>query len=399
MLRVSLLWFIVVCSSPLVVGFYEDSWRVAGWMAIGEYDFDLYDGFFRSFYFYAMTLPSILVCYIFRPRRVSLKVFAVKFPLVIPPLALILIMALYLLAFYFQLGMNGVETFAPYKLSGIIYYLRAYILFLVVAVYILQKREPSISLVILYALVAGVTSASRFIAVLPIALLLVRHFYSNEGRLGAKGFSLAGTIVLVYLFITMVRQPFYEANFELSEYWTLITAILDRGYGFFEQGLLQLFLRLGIARDVILAYEVAQNGSCTSLKGLLFGSSSCFDPPLDFYGLYLESNKFYIGNPQLSSLIALTNQPIYAATYSLLYAFSISIIFIMLRLVKTLRGGVILLKPLYLLVLIFVLVGPILYAWYLAIAVVVLVVLSALVKLLAQSLSKGTIKKPTFTID
>jgi hypothetical protein len=297
-----------------------------------------------------------------------------------------------LLAFYFQLGMNGVETAAPFKLSGIIYYLRAYILFLVAAVYILQKKEPSISLVILYALVAGGTSASRFIAVLPLVLLLIRHLLSNDGRLGAKGFSLAGSVVMMYMFITFFRVPFYEENFELSEYWTRITALLDGGYGFFEQGFLALFMRLGIGRDVILAYEVAQNSSCTSLKGLLFGVSSCFDPPWDFYGLYLESNKFYLGNPQFSSLIALTNQPVYAATYSLLYAFTISIIFIMIRLVKTIRHGAITQQPLYLLALIFVIVGPILYAWYLVVAVVILAVFNALFRVMTARLHNSTIK-------
>ena len=55
MLRISLLWFISVMSSPLLVGFYEDFWKVAGWMAIGEYNFELNDGFFRSFYFYAIS--------------------------------------------------------------------------------------------------------------------------------------------------------------------------------------------------------------------------------------------------------------------------------------------------------------------------------------------------------
>ena len=52
MLKISLVWFITVMSSPLLVGYYEDVWRVAGWMAIGEYNFDLYDGFLRSFYLY-----------------------------------------------------------------------------------------------------------------------------------------------------------------------------------------------------------------------------------------------------------------------------------------------------------------------------------------------------------
>jgi len=370
-------------SSPLLVGLYEDFWTVDGWMAIGEYDFDLYEGFFRSFYFYAMTLPSILVCYIFRPGRVSSSFSGIKLPIVISPLALILIMSLYLLAFYFQLGMNGVETVAPFKLSGIIYYLRAYILFFVAAGYILQKKKPSTSLVILYGLVAGGTSASRFIAVLPLVLLIMRHFLSNDGRLGAKGLSLAGSVVLMYMFITFFRVPFYEVGFEFSEYWTRITALLDGGYGFFEQGFLALFMRLGIGRDVILAYEIAQNGSCTSLMGVLFGYGSCIDPPWDFYGLELISHKFYLANSQLSSLITLTTQPIYAFTYSLLYAFTVTIIFIMVKTVKSIRSVAITQVPLYLLVLIFVLVGPILYAWYLAVAVFMLAVLNALFRLLA----------------
>jgi len=390
MLRISLLWFISVMSSPLLVGFYEDFWKVAGWMAIGEYNFELNDGFFRSFYFYAMTLPSILVCYSFRPGSVSSSFSGVKLPIVIRPRALILIMSFYLLAFYFQLGMNGVETVAPFKLSGIIYYLRAYVLFLVAAGYILQKKEPSTLLVILYALVAGGTSASRFIAALPLVLLLVRHLFSNDGRLGAKGFMLVGSVVLIYMFITFFRVPFYEDDFVLSEYWTRITALLEGGYGFFEQGFLALFMRLGIGRDVILAYEVAQNSSCTSLKGLLFGVSSCYDSPWDFYGLYLTSDKFYLGNPQLSSLITLTTEPIHAFVYSFLYAFMLAIIFIMLKSIKTIRHAAIAHSPIYLLVLVFVLVGPILYAWYAAVVVVILAVLNALFRMMAASLHNNT---------
>lgn len=385
MLRISLIWFITVMSSPLLVGYYEDVWRVAGWMAIGEYNFDLYDGFLRSFYFYAMTLPSILVCFIFRPGRVSSSFSGLKLPIVIRPLVLILIMGFYLIAFYFQLGMNGVETYAPFKLSGIVYYLRAYILFLVAAGYILQNKEPSVLLVVMYAIVAGGTSASRFIAVLPLILLLVRHLLSSNGRLGAKGLFLIGSVALMYMFITVFRIPFYEDGFELSEYWTRITFILDGGYEvLFEQGFLQLFMRLGIGRDVILAYEVAQNSSCTSLKGLLFGVSSCANSPLDFYGLSLQSDKFYLGNPQLSSLITLTTNPIYALTYSLLYAFTVAIILILVKSIKTIKYAGILQAPIYLLILIFVLVGPILYAWYLAGAVVILAVLNVLFSVMVE---------------
>ena len=379
-------------SSPLLVGLYEDFFRVDGWMAIGYYNFNLNDGFFRSFYFYIITLPVILVCYFFRPRKVSSSFSGIKLAYVVSPIVLILIMGLYLLAFYFQLGMNGVETYAPFKLSGIVYYLRAYILFLVVAVYILQVKKPSTTLVIFYALIAGITSASRFIAVLPLILLLLRHLLDNNGQLRTKGISLGMSIVLMYFFITFVRVPFYEVDFELHEYWVRISALLDTGYNFMEQGFFQLFLRLGIGRDVMLAYEVAQNSSCTSLMGLLFGTSSCINPPLDFYGLDLSDNKFYLGNPQLSSLVALTPNPIYAFIYGLLYAYIVAVIFILVRCMNTTMLGPILQGPIHLLISIFVIIGPILYAWYLAVAVVVTVVIITLFKILVINFNKRKMK-------
>lgn len=373
-------------SSPLLVGWYEDSFTVDGWLAIGDYDFGLYDGFVRSLYFFFMTLPTILVCYIFRPRRMNIKFSSLRLPFVIRPLTLFFFMGLYLVAFYFQLGMNGVETIAPFKLSGIVYYLRAYVLFLIVAAYILQVKEPSVYLVALYALVAGFTSASRFIAVLPLILLLMRHLLASDGRLGVKGSVLVVFVALIYFFITFARIPFYEESFELSLYWHFLGKLWGDDYSFFGQGFFQLFLRLGIGRDVILAYEVMESGNCTSLMGLLLGTSSCADPPYDFYGLALSSHKFYLGNPQLSSLVVLTPNPFIAFAYAIIYAFVVGVIFTLARLIRTTMFAAFLQGPFYLLLLIFVGIGPILYAWYAIFVILLLVLLNAIIKLCVANL-------------
>ncbi len=177
----------------------------------------------------------------------------------------------------------------------------------------------------------------------------------------------------MYFLITMIRMPFYTEGFELAYYFDILDSYLSSGYSFFDQGFLQFFLRLGIGRDVILAYEVMENESCQSLLGLLFGVSSCINPPLDFYGLDLSNNKFYLGNPQFSSLVVLSSNPIIASIYSLIYAFTAYIILFLTSFLKKIPGGSVFYMPLYLLLAMFISVGPILYAWYLTIFTILMV--------------------------
>jgi hypothetical protein len=380
MLKVVILWFFIVMSSPILVYLFQDRFTIDGWMAIGLYEFDFYDGFYRSFYFYLMTLPTVLVVYIFRPGKGNFSYTGLNISFVVKPWVLIFLMGLYCVAFYFQLGMNGVETHAPFKLSGIIYYLRSYIFFLIVSIYILQRRRPSTTLIILYSLIAGFTAASRFVAVLPIILLLARYFLENHGRFDKKVVALLVSIILMYSLITLIRAPFYEEGFKLASYFDLLNNYWSSVGDFMDEGALQLFLRSGLGRDVILAYEVMENESCQSLSGLLFKYGSCVNPPFDFYGLELYNNKFYLANPQFSSLITLSLNPMIAFIYSLVYASIVCVILFLTSLIRRTKAGLIFYMPLYLLLNIFIVIGPILYAWYLTVFVILMNLFYILIK-------------------
>ena len=352
-------------SSPFIVAYDPEIYTIAGWLGIGSYDFDIYDGLYRSFYFFCVTFPVIATLHYLAPiSNFSYnysKLFLNKKKFTKPLIWFFIIFSL--VSWFYDLGINGLETdTGGWRLSGIVYYTRSYISVIFIAIYIFQKSKPSFFLIFFYAFIVGYTSASRFTAVTPLFLFLLREFIDSKGKISFKFYFTLFTILFMFTSITFIRVIFYEDGYTFSKTLDFLSKfVLNADHSFWFQGINQLLLRIGIGRDVILSYEVANIGNCTDYIGLFFKYGSCPNPPLDFYGLPLDSNRFYLAPPQLSSLFVVSNNFFIQFFFSLLYSFEIFIlIFISKKLCKFPYGDI-LFFAIYFFILLFALIGPISY--------------------------------------
>ena len=354
-------------SSPFIVGFDQEIYSISGWMGIGMYDFNINDGLYRSIYFFCITSPVIGTLYYSAPRNIFTedysKIFIRKKPFVIPIIWSIIVFSF--IALTFDLGINGVETQTTFKLSGIVYYIRSYISVIFITLYIFQKSKPSFLLVLFYSLVVGYTSVSRFTAVTPLFLFLLRELIDSKGVINRKIYVTAFSILFIFSIVTFIRLFFYAYGYTFSktlDYYRVF--LLNSDESFWFQGINQLFLRMGIGRDVILAYEVSQSGNCQDYWGLFFQSGSCSNPPLHFYGLDTRQTRFALAPTQLSSLFVVSKSFLVQLFFSLLYSLEIYILISIAKKLCNFPYGEVMFLGTYFFILIFTLIGPISYVFY-----------------------------------
>ncbi|MBF0272645.1 MAG: hypothetical protein HQL98_11355 [Magnetococcales bacterium] len=392
MLRISTIWFLLVLSSPWIVMLGEEKYQVDGWLAIGLYEFDLADGLFRSLYYFVVTVPIIIMLYLGRPKPQKNRkfIFTTRFTIRMYHIAFMILFCL--VAFYFNLGITGVETdTGGWRLSGIAHYIRSYIFLLIIAIYVFGKRPPSILIIFIYSTISGITAGSRFVAVAPLMLYLMRLFYGEEGV--KRNIHLALSMLMMFaLFaaVTTSRLVLLDDHYSFENLFLLISELDMDDVEILYQGFNQLFLRLGLGRDVILSYEVGERDICHYYYGLYFNASSCFNPPMDFYGLSLATDKFYLGNPMLSSVFVVSNEFFVKMGAALLYGLEAFLIcFVVNYCLRGIPIGAILVHPLYFLLVVFVLVGPIFFAVYLMYAIIFLSVSYIVVTRFYRALRAG----------
>jgi hypothetical protein len=366
-----LLYFLLIMSSPLIVLVDIDRFTLHGWLAIGSYNFVLSEGFLRSFSFFISTLPAIIFLVLSAPKKpnvnINLKLKTLKKDSLLYHFFFYFLCFIYILFFSLNFGINGVETDSEYRLSGLAYYFRSYIGLLLISLYIYKVQNPSFLMIFIYSLVSGFTSASRFVVVIPLIIYWIK-FYYLEGKAIFSKFSFLFLILIfiLYTFITNIRVLFYLDDFLNNNLFSLFVNNDQNNWSeILNQGFSQLFLRIGIGRDVILSYEIAQDELCQNYLGLFFKSGSCYDPPFDFYGLSLDNHRFYIAPPQLSSLYIISDNIFIRIAFSFLYGI---MLFVVSKIIwSMLRGPYtsFLRSLFYIFIIIFSTVGPILYYWYL----------------------------------
>lgn len=366
MVKLIIFWAVLIMSSPFIVLIGQSQFQEAGWLAIGGYSFDVYEGLYRSFYFYLITLPVIAAAFLGRPKQDPFEAIKIRVISRVGRRHVFLMIVFCLIAFYFNLGITGVETLTEFRLSGIAYYIRAYLFLFLIAVYIFSSTKMPFFWVVIYSFVAGLTGGSRFVGVAPLVLLLMRNLIDNNWKIINK-YNLFIAIALFSCFslITASRLVLYADDYSFS---TLLEILKSIDLGEVEvifQGFSQFFLRIGIGRDVILSYEVAASGACSDLWGLFLMNGSCPNPPLDFYGIELDSHRFYLAPPMLSSLFVASNEFGLKLFISLCYSL---VTFFMCYSISGLRKiplGKYFVQPAYFLVVMLVTIGPIFYSWIL----------------------------------
>ncbi len=382
LIKVSLAYLALILLSPFIVLWGQEYYTVTGWMAIGWYDFDTYDGLYRSLYFYVFTLPVILALYLSIPSYKQ----RLEFPLVhikIPFKFIIYMMMLFsLVCFSYDLGITGVENdTGGWRISGIVHYLRSYIFVLFVAIYIFSTKKSPVTLVILYSLVIGLTSASRFAGVTVLFVLIIRLMLdSKETYRYMKVLVVLLSVLIIFNLITAFRLVTYAEGYTFSRFIPLFETIdFDMPEVIF-QGVNQLWLRIGIGRDVILSYQVQSDNICNNLTSFFYSGHSCSNPPLDFYGLVSDNNKFYLAAPVLSNLVAIPGGWFDKIFISMIFSLMVYFCCKVLLLCRYIPYGDVLINPLYFIFVIFFTIGPIYFVWYILVALLLLVALLGVVK-------------------
>lgn len=356
-LLAALLLFTVFLLSPIYVDWFWDYFTIDGWMAIGYYNNDFVDGFYRSFIYSLYFIPifyliSKLSFKIFSNSNIFIKIRNSSFNFY---LIFIFLIFLYIVAYKFKLGITGIETQTEFKLSGIMHYFRSYIAPIVV-VYYLMTKKPSLTIITLYAFIAGFTAGSRFVIIIPFMLFFIFTYLNKTIAFNyLRVFSIA-LLILGFIFITMSRNYLYSETPRIEDFIMTFDVLL--------QALNQVFLKLGIGRDVILSYEVLQTGVCSDSLSFILTGNSCTNPPLDFYGLNLSDTKFYLAAPTFPNLFILESSFSKIAVY-FLFMFQIYLSassFIILRK----YGKIFILYGIigWLLSLVFIIIGPLLFLNY-----------------------------------
>jgi hypothetical protein len=216
----------------------------------------------------------------------------------------------------------------------------------------------------------------------------MKHLYDKNG----KFLDFRGGIILIFIYlsfssVTFLREILFVENYSFDNLWMLINQYDLSQSQFIFQGFSQLFLRVGIGRDVLLSYEIGGVEVCTNLVGLFLQNGSCLNPPMDFYGLHLDTDKFYLAPPMLSSLFVISNNFFLKLIVALIYAVLAYFLCTVAKLIQEVPLGNLLEQPTFFLIVIFVTIGPISYAWILVSIIIISRLLYIIIKKSATKLT------------
>jgi hypothetical protein len=371
-LKINLIIFIIIFLSPVYVNYYWSDFTVNGWMGIGQYDNNLSHGFYMSFIYAIYFIPLFYFLIKFSRPILTKNITTIKnksaYVIIINFFILF-----YIVAYSFKLGITGVETPTEWHLSGLVHYFRSYLAPIVIIGY-LSTQKPSLNYIFIYSLIAGIASASRFVGVTPLALYFI-FSYINKTVQGKKFLSIL-MILLVFMLITAARQYIFSDNPNIEDVilsFEQINSVVN-----------QIFLRVGIGRDVMLSFEVLDSGACNEYIRFFLTGHSCSDPPLDFYGLYLESHQYYLAAPTLPNFFIISD----GLGQILLYILFILQIYIGSKLVFLISkfGNVFVIYSVFsqFLNLVFIIIGPILFFNYIIILNTIILLILHMVKINAK---------------
>ena len=353
----------------MYVDYYWSDFTVNGWLGIGQYNNNLSHGFYMSFIYAIYFIPLFYFLTKFSRPILTKKISTIKNKLVYVMVINALIL-FYIMAYKFKLGITGVETPTEWHLSGLVHYFRSYLAPIIIIGY-LSTQKPSINYIFIYSLIAGITSASRFVGVTPLALYFV-FSYINKTVHGKKSLSIL-MVLFVFILITAARNYIFSDNPNIEDVMLNFEQINSVAN--------QIFLRVGIGRDVILSFEVLDSGVCSEYMNFFLNGHSCSNPPLDFYGLDLTSHQYYLAAPTLPNFYIISN----GLDQILLYILLILQIYIGSKLVFLISefGNMFVIYGVFsqFLNLVFIIIGPILFFNYMIMLNTILLLILHVIKI------------------
>lgn len=296
----------------------DDMYAYQGWSAIKIFDFSIeallksYESFY--FIFSTIVILSLIVIYAQggggqekRPIVASEHEVAKRNYGLEGNYRLLLIFCIALSAIYFPLyewgvGITGVPGELPFHLSGMVHYIRAYLVPIALAIFI-YRSPPTwklLAIVCLYAMVAGISAASRFVGILPMVLATFYLVTSKKHGLAATGMLFSA---LLWFVISASRDVTFDGDRHalLTTIYYSITNIRIENI----VNELDLFSgRFSGAQQMVLVSQLRGNNECSDLFGFLLGVSDiCTDTAGVVFGLDLSGTAYGVGLALIPSII------------------------------------------------------------------------------------------------
>jgi hypothetical protein len=212
------------------------------------------------------------------------------------------LMCLYYPLYNNGIGVTGLPGELPFHLSGVIHYIRAYLVPFVLVI-MLTKTDGSkrvIFVLLLYAIMAGISASSRFVGLLPIVLLMIYFIKLKKYSMFAFYFLYA---LFLWLMITTSRDLTFDGNsHNLLEvvYYSLTNISFDDIVSTLDV----ITGRLSSAQQIVLAHQFRGYDSCSHLYSFLFGFGDiCTDTAGVVYGLDLSGTSYGTGLSLIPSII------------------------------------------------------------------------------------------------
>lgn len=218
------------------------------------------------------------------------------------------LMVTYYPLYNYGIGITGIPGKLPYHLSGATHYLRAY--FIPIALAILLTRSgcswPAIAIMFLYALVAGVGASSRFVAIVPMLLLI---FYFIDA---ARYRMLAATSLycfFLWFVITASRDLTFNGLSFDGEQHNLFAVLYYSVTNIQLDNMIHLLDMLsgrvsGGAQQMVLVSQMRGHEECGFISTFLLGRGDvCSDTAGILYGLDLSGTSFGLGLALIPSIV------------------------------------------------------------------------------------------------
>ncbi|CAN1531397.1 hypothetical protein MCEKH45_01430 [Methylophilaceae bacterium] len=296
--------------NPVLFMFNEDMYAYDGWSAVKHFNFSitsLVKSYSGSYFVYSViALMSILLSFSGLLKKTSpvmkvggfLENKTTNKVLYVFCFSLIFI---YYFLYKYRIGITGVGGELPYHLSGVVHYLRIYVISIILAFLVNRSRIDwrVISIVFLYAFITGVAAASRLIVVVTIATLIFELAYRK------RFFLVIGSIlfVLVMWFVVSTSREltFSGEQYDLFEviYFSVTETSLENLIGILDQ----LTGRLSGAQQIVLAYQFRGFEGCGFILDFFMGQPVCKDTIGDVYGLDLSGTSYGLGLSVIPSIL------------------------------------------------------------------------------------------------
>jgi hypothetical protein len=304
-------YFIGDIINPIIFLFNEDMYIRSTWGYTGGFNFEfdsLVDSYEKSYFIILLILIFNLI--IIYSSNFNYKITAEvtsskknkKRNYIYLNIILLLFSILSITFYNLKLGITGVAGEYKYHLSGIVHYLRSYILPLLILFFLHKINKVDYKLyisVLVYAVISGISASSRFVAILPL-ILMGPYFIQNKKIIRPIFMILTG--IVCFILVTSSRDITYSSgdlNFTNTIIYSFVNFKNIDFYYIFDT----LTGRLSGAQQLILASYFSGIQNCEDIYSFFLGKPICDNISSVIYQLDLSNTEYGIGLSLIPSIV------------------------------------------------------------------------------------------------